>query len=272
MAASSSFIARLPSELCASIISDNFISDHDLIPAWINLRNVSKFWRGLVEDFVRKRHLPHSYIMLCFDPCWSPGLAPSTGQSGLDELSKTSIADLNVTASWPSAENSHVRYSSAVFRFVRTQPDAPELATFELEDPHDEIYVDMCQSRGLLPATSDSTRFCPVEVKDWSRPPHVLSVRRLCNDTELPGLALRRFAVRQPDALGVNASPEAPEAGSKDREAPSELRIDWKAALNELVLEERLRQFMSGRWVGLPIYLFQCTSIPFGAFCLFQYT
>ena len=59
-----SSISRLPPELAALVIAQNFPSDADLLFLWSSLRHVSHFWRRLVHEFVRKRHLPYSFVTL----------------------------------------------------------------------------------------------------------------------------------------------------------------------------------------------------------------
>ena len=47
----------LPPEIFTRIIYLGFRREEDLSFLWNECRNVSKYWRRTIEDFVRKRHL-----------------------------------------------------------------------------------------------------------------------------------------------------------------------------------------------------------------------
>ena len=52
----------LPPEIFCRMLYLGFREEMDLEFLWNECRNVSKFWRLMVEDFVRKRHLPKTTI------------------------------------------------------------------------------------------------------------------------------------------------------------------------------------------------------------------
>ena len=55
-------VLPLPAELYAAIIS-TFRSEQDLVFLWTVLRNVSHLFRDLVDEFVRRRHLPETHLI-----------------------------------------------------------------------------------------------------------------------------------------------------------------------------------------------------------------
>ena len=61
--ASSKTLAELPAELCRYLVSVFMAEEADLIFLWTSMRHVSIFWRTIVDDFVRQKHLPATYII-----------------------------------------------------------------------------------------------------------------------------------------------------------------------------------------------------------------
>lgn len=59
-------LSTLPTELHLSLLSQNFSTDTDLLFLWSILRNVSKYWRSLTEEFVGRRWLPEVFIVFVF--------------------------------------------------------------------------------------------------------------------------------------------------------------------------------------------------------------
>ncbi|MCJ1381609.1 hypothetical protein MMC17_004720 [Xylographa soralifera] len=57
-----------PVEICLKILSQNFSGDHDLVLLWTEVRHVSKTWRSVVDEFVRQKHLPYTFIDYSIDP------------------------------------------------------------------------------------------------------------------------------------------------------------------------------------------------------------
>ncbi|MCJ1430708.1 hypothetical protein MMC27_000058 [Xylographa pallens] len=49
-------------------MSQNFSGDHDLVLLWTEVRHVSKTWRSVVDEFVRQKHLPYTFIDYKIDP------------------------------------------------------------------------------------------------------------------------------------------------------------------------------------------------------------
>ncbi|MCJ1402362.1 hypothetical protein MMC11_005582 [Xylographa trunciseda] len=60
--------SMFPVEICLKILSQNFSSDHDLVVLWTEVRHVSRTWRMLVDEFVRHKHLPYTFIDYEIDP------------------------------------------------------------------------------------------------------------------------------------------------------------------------------------------------------------
>ena len=60
----------LPLEICLKILSQNFSSDQDLVLLWTEVRNVSKTWRAVIDDFVRQKHLPTTCISYSLGPVY----------------------------------------------------------------------------------------------------------------------------------------------------------------------------------------------------------
>ncbi|MCJ1394305.1 hypothetical protein MMC18_007183 [Xylographa bjoerkii] len=57
-----------PVEICLSLLSQNFSGDHDLVLLWTEVRHVSRTWRNVVDEFVRQKHLPYTFIDYRIDP------------------------------------------------------------------------------------------------------------------------------------------------------------------------------------------------------------
>ena len=54
--------AVLPVESSLKILAQNFRSDQELVLLWTQVRNVSKTWRAIVDDYVWLKHLPATSI------------------------------------------------------------------------------------------------------------------------------------------------------------------------------------------------------------------
>ena len=132
------------------------------------------------------------------------------------------------------------------FKFMRTIADDPKVAIYELESAPqrgDGIgcagYPDAQFMRSRKTNGSFPEVYRHVATEHLEAPPHAFSMRRFANDTEMPGLACFCWPC--------------------DRHASSELdgeplfnacvRVEWQGALSALLVEERLRQLMSRRWV-----------------------
>lgn len=191
MAHRSNFFWGFPSEILASILSEGFGEEPDLVYLWTTLRNVDHRFRYEVEEFVRRTHLKRSFIAYRLD----------------------------------HHINSVVRLSHEPelwLRFKDVDPCEPSTAVF-LIDP------EMSSSLNSVAALSSlQARLRKHPPDDWSSPPHMLSVQRYVNDTELCG-----FQLSIKDA----------------KQGLFEVRLDWKATLSKLLIEDKLRQTFSRRWV-----------------------
>ena len=171
-ASSSSSLPELPLELWAQIIGS--ITDSRYLPrVWLNFRQVSRFFKDATEMAFVGKHLRHADLVF--------------------RESRSDVHDLHANLVYPKV----------VFRFDRLAQDDRGRAVFVRRQPAeslrevrvasdygpDDNLFDLSIRRwrnALEPyATAQQSGCTP---KAYARPPHVLSVRRVVNDTALPGL------------------------------------------------------------------------------------
>ena len=58
MAACRDQLSALPTEILLQVVAHIVATDQDLIDLWTSIRNVSRPWRAIVDDFVEKSTLP----------------------------------------------------------------------------------------------------------------------------------------------------------------------------------------------------------------------
>ena len=182
-------LGQLPPEILASVISQGFAEEADLVFLWTTLRNVNHRFRALVEEYVRKNYLRKTYITYRIR-----GDAP-----GVDD-------DSEMWLSWHGVDRDSP--STAVFAYDKEMSNVPGTALHRLEALQEKLHKH--------------------PVNDWLHPPHMLSVERYVNDTELCGFRLIL---------------------SQD-EGAFEVRFTWTDTFTRLLAEEKLRQTMSRRWVS----------------------
>ena len=194
MALPGNSFSKLPAEILASILSLGFGHESDLVYLWTTVRNVDHRFRHEVEEFVRRTHLKRSHITyrLRLDPLdfWSRSLS---------------------------------REPELWLCFKGVNSSDPCTAVFVL-DVEMGAKLNRTDALPLLQA-----KLLQHPCDNWFCPPHMLSVQRHVNDTELCGFQLVISNVEQ----GL-----------------FEVRLDWKATLSNLLIEEKLRQKMSKRWVS----------------------
>ena len=142
-------MSHLPTEILASVISQGFAEEADLVFLWTVLRNVDRRFRALVDSYVRKNHLKRTYITYRIPDSIGPG--PST----------------NVEI-W--------------LRSAGVDPQDLATAIFVYDDVMSTLPGDVLGGFGAI---REELRQHPLD--DWLCPAHVLSVGRYVNDTELCG-------------------------------------------------------------------------------------
>lgn len=145
-------VTRLPPEILASVISQGFAEESDLVFLWTALRNVNHQFRDLVQDYVRKNQLKRTYITYRIQ-----GDTPGNDDDD---------SGLWLTCRGVDLENPSV----AVFTYDKEMSSVPASSEHRLERLQDKL------------------RTHPPN--DWAYPPHMLAVERYVNDTELCGFNL----------------------------------------------------------------------------------
>jgi hypothetical protein len=180
-------LSVLPTEICLKIISENFRSDEGLVILWTSVRNVSRRWRDLVDDYFRLEHLPRTTIIF------------SPRHLGRDGYSRTPL------------EN---RMADAKFTFDSLSPADLALAVFsdvQFDTPRRVIFPKTL--RGVMFYKAYEKLGKDKDVPPWRYPPHIITLRHLANDTEIPGLKIDWVNLR--------------------------LKCDWRAVFAHLLHEEK---------------------------------
>ncbi|MCJ1296302.1 hypothetical protein MMC34_007868 [Xylographa carneopallida] len=110
-----------PVEICLKILSQNFSGDHDLVLLWTEVRHVSRTWRSIIDEFVRQKHLPYTFIDYKIDPILPSDPATTPFQFRYGRMSDT---DPNIAIFSDAAYSKEV--SSTTPTEFRDTPAAPQ--------------------------------------------------------------------------------------------------------------------------------------------------
>lgn len=159
--------AVLPVELSLKMLSQSFSSDQDLVLLWTQVRNVSRRWRTIVDDFVWVKHLPTTSISYSLKPLplladQPQGAVPRTRDRDMGHLGQTG-------------------FLSAKFTFDKLSKENPNVAVFSDKGDHREL-------RGVMIAKVQQSLQASDSLPGWRYPLHIASIRHFANDTLLPGL------------------------------------------------------------------------------------
>ena len=115
------------------------------------------------------------------------------------------------------------------FGFNRLHSDNEDIAIFVELYPHEE-FRDAMMEVVKNKVESGSSSY-------WPRPPHIVSVRRMINDTEIPGIHF-------------------------DSQT-QELHCDWKGMFTALLSEQKLYFITMANWVGASLLM----TLPITKLC-----
>ncbi|MCJ1248454.1 hypothetical protein MMC30_005672 [Trapelia coarctata] len=161
--------AVLPIELSLKILSQNFSTDQDLVVLWTDVRNVSRRWRMIIDDYVRVKHLPTTNI--------------SFSLQALPVLDGQPLGSVPRTLGLEMGHLGKSACLTAKFTFDRISSGNPSVAIFS--DRGDDR-----ASRGVMIGKLQQSLQSADELPEWRYPLYTTRIRHFANDTLLPGLQI----------------------------------------------------------------------------------
>ena len=161
--------AVLPVEISLKMLAQNFSSDQELVLLWTEVRNVSKTWRAIVDDYVWLKHLPATSISFSLQalPLLDDrphGSALRTNDRDMGHLGQNGIFNVKFTFDKIASGDSNV----AIF-----------------SDKGDDRAF-----RGVMIAKVQQSLQIADGLPGWRYPLHITSIRHFANDTLMPGLQI----------------------------------------------------------------------------------
>ncbi|KAI3330213.1 hypothetical protein F4824DRAFT_479114 [Ustulina deusta] len=161
---------QLPNEVYLHIVE--LITDSRYLPrVWLDFRRVSRNFKAITESVFARKHLPHTIIDF-----------PTITDIVYDKDGNKHRPGLGLHFEKLSGDNDE----RAVFSELRE--DYHKSTEILLDDSEDNPEDTLCKYVTTLWKECFYEYSLPAPETAFSTPPHILSVRRIVNDTALPGL------------------------------------------------------------------------------------